>query len=308
MILIISDSRDLSTTHVIEWLNILGKKHIRINYEEKIEVRFLGLDIEFKGLDFIFNLSEIESVWYRRGYLNINFKKIGIQEIDNFLNEENNDLVEYIYQKLFEKKHLNTIINYSINKLIVTDLAYKVGLLTPSSYLFSNKKELYDFIEHSGSDYITKSICGDPSISMENAVILSYTSKVNQQKRDSSNDIFPSLIQSHISKKYELRIFYFKGEFYTMAIFSQSDEKTKDDFRDYNFEKPNRRVSFKLPMEIAKRISALMKKLNLDTGSIDMIVTPKNEFVFLEVNPVGQFGMTSFPCNYNIEKAIAEYL
>jgi D-alanine-D-alanine ligase-like ATP-grasp enzyme len=51
-----------------------------------------------------------------------------------------------------------------------------------------------------------------------------------------------------------------------------------------------------------------MNKLDLNCGSIDMIVTPKNEYVFLEVNPVGQFGMVSYPCNYNLEKKIAEYL
>ena len=30
--------------------------------------------------------------------------------------------------------------------------------------------------------------------------------------------------------------------------------------------------------------------------------------VFLEVNPVGQFGMVSLPCNYQLEKRIAQYL
>ena len=51
-----------------------------------------------------------------------------------------------------------------------------------------------------------------------------------------------------------------------------------------------------------------MDLLNLDCGSIDMILTPKNEYVFLEVNPIGQFGMTSYPCNFQLEKRIAEIL
>ncbi len=51
-----------------------------------------------------------------------------------------------------------------------------------------------------------------------------------------------------------------------------------------------------------------MDKLDLNCGSIDMIVNTKNEFIFLEVNPVGQFGMVSEPCNYFLEKKVAEFL
>lgn len=51
-----------------------------------------------------------------------------------------------------------------------------------------------------------------------------------------------------------------------------------------------------------------MKKMNLDTGSIDMIVTPELEYVFLEVNPVGQYDMVSVPCNYHLHSKIAKIL
>jgi D-alanine-D-alanine ligase-like ATP-grasp enzyme len=49
-----------------------------------------------------------------------------------------------------------------------------------------------------------------------------------------------------------------------------------------------------------------MKDLDLESGSIDMVFTQDGEFVFLEVNPIGQFGMTSYPCNYFLEKIIAK--
>lgn len=39
-----------------------------------------------------------------------------------------------------------------------------------------------------------------------------------------------------------------------------------------------------------------------------MVFTKKEEYIFLEVNPVGQFNMTSVPCNYNLEKIIAQKL
>jgi D-alanine-D-alanine ligase-like ATP-grasp enzyme len=51
-----------------------------------------------------------------------------------------------------------------------------------------------------------------------------------------------------------------------------------------------------------------MAELNLDTGSIDMILDRKNEYVFLEVNPTGQFGWLSKSCNYYIEKEVAKHM
>ena len=51
-----------------------------------------------------------------------------------------------------------------------------------------------------------------------------------------------------------------------------------------------------------------MNKLDLISGSLDFILDIEGDFVFLEVNPVGQFGMVDFPCNYGLHRKIAEYL
>lgn len=137
--------------------------------------------------------------------------------------------------------------------------------------------------------------------------MFNYTQKINLEKIE-TNSFAVSLVQNYIEKKYELRVFYFEKLFYTMAIFSQNDSKTSVDFRNYNKEKPNRTVPYKLPYEVEQKLINLMDKLDLNCGSIDMIVEKNNEYVFLEVNPIGQFGMISSPCNYNLERIIAKYL
>ena len=48
--------------------------------------------------------------------------------------------------------------------------------------------------------------------------------------------------------------------------------------------------------------------MGINTGSIDLIYSLSNEYVFLEVNPQGQFDWLSKNCNYYIEKDIAELL
>ena len=51
----------------------------------------------------------------------------------------------------------------------------------------------------------------------------------------------------------------------------------------------------------------LLKLLDLETASVDLIYNGK-EFVFLEVNPVGQFDYVSVHGNYLIEEYIAKEL
>jgi hypothetical protein len=46
----------------------------------------------------------------------------------------------------------------------------------------------------------------------------------------------------------------------------------------------------------------------MNTGSIDLILTPNGEYFFLEINPMGQYDWLSKNCNYYIEKDIAEML
>jgi ATP-GRASP peptide maturase of grasp-with-spasm system len=308
MILILSEKEDFSTTQIIEWLNYIKKKWIRINKDDLIEVKCIGNDLSFKIDDEVkFHLSEIKSVWYRRGALNFKRDLTNIKEIDDYINQEFTTLKQYIYYRLSKIHHLDTINNSYVNKLVVNSIADEIGIKTPRSFIFSEKENLFKKINNSKKNYITKSMYGDPLIDLGNISIKNYTSKVELDSIITLSFV-PSLVQQYIEKKYELRIYYFKGEFFSMAIFSQNDSQTMTDFRKYNDEKPNRRVPFKLPLEISKKINTLMIKLGYETGSIDMIVTPNNEYIFLEVNPVGQFSMTSFPCNYNIEKKIAKYL
>ena len=80
------------------------------------------------------------------------------------------------------------------------------------------------------------------------------------------------------------------------------------DYRNYNYTKPNRQVVFKLPIDLERKIFKLLKELKLTSGSIDFIYSKSNNFIFLEVNPIGQFGLVSSVGNFYCEREIALYL
>lgn len=308
MILIISINNDYSTTTVIEWLNFFNKKWFRVNDDDIIHVNFLGSDIEFQVNNFKFKLNDIKSCWYRRGFLNLKFSiNNKIKQFHDFNVTEATKIEQYIYYKLSILKKINYYSNTEINKLIVSDVARSLQIKTPNDFLVNSKKEFKKLIINDKQQFVTKSICGNPVHRFNTFTLFNYTQKVEFEKIE-TNDFALSLVQNYVEKKYELRVFYLEKSFYTMAIFSQNDAKSIVDFRNYNKEKPNRTVPYKLPFTIQQKLIRLMDKLDLNCGSIDMIVDKNNDYVFLEVNPIGQFGMVSAPCNFNLESIIAKYL
>ena len=69
-----------------------------------------------------------------------------------------------------------------------------------------------------------------------------------------------------------------------------------------------REIPYDLPDELDVRIKLFMNRIGLECGSLDFVLTTNDDYYFLEVNPVGQFGWVSEICNYNLYSVVAEYL
>ncbi|SCF90374.1 MULTISPECIES: hypothetical protein [unclassified Streptomyces] len=52
----------------------------------------------------------------------------------------------------------------------------------------------------------------------------------------------------------------------------------------------------------------MLNRLGLPYGAFDFVVTPEDEWVFLEVNPSGQYGFIEVATGLSITAAIADYL
>ncbi|HEY0740629.1 MAG TPA: grasp-with-spasm system ATP-grasp peptide maturase [Chryseosolibacter sp.] len=230
------------------------------------------------------------------------------KSINKFLTVENEFLRKHLYSILLRSSALGNFLNTDVNKIDVLLAAKEVGILIPPTLITARKSELISFVDEN-REIITKPISGAASFLENNVSMSSYTEVVPEQLINSLPDQFPvGLFQKKLEKKYEVRVFYLNGRFYSMAIFSQLDEQTQIDFRRYNYARPNRTVPYKLNSELCEKLHLLMMQLKLNTGSFDLVVDVEDTIYFLEVNPVGQFGMVSYPCNYNLEREIALFL
>lgn len=318
MLMIISSRFDHSTCLVIEWLVQKKVPFKRWNGEDActsatIQMSENGaLNIELENnCSGNFSFGEFTKYWYRRGEFQTfrpvmkNLKK----QVAKILNQEWDRISGFLYLFIQEKPHLGEItIEKNHSKLMSLIWAARCGLMLPNTLITTEKEEI---LKHRAAFpvQITKAIFNLFSISSKNGMGTVGTEVIELGHLDQLNSkFFPTLIQENIDKAFELRIFFLKHDFYPMAIFSQSDKQTEVDFRNYNTERPNRCVPFVLPPDIKCKLIRYVDTMNLDTGSIDLIVTKNGEYVFLEVNHIGQFGWLSSNCNYYIEEKIAEYL
>lgn len=326
MILIFSEENDESTNNVIDWLNHYNYPFIRVN--ENCTIQIDQILIRDKVFDFQLKISspyypkpitiqktEIDYYWYRRGAFILQAPMI--METKDIVNEYINSLNKYLWNEnlkindFFHKyfndiPHIGSYIeNKEINKIFNLYKAQKEGLKVPESLIIKDKSFLTKFLQKK-KKCVLKGIDRNGINLSKNINVGNFTKILNLDSiHDIPENFNYSLVQEYIDKKMDIRIFYINKRIISTAIFSQNDPKTTIDFRDYNEEKPNRIVPFKIPNRIEEKISSLMENLNYNSGSIDFVLDQKDQLFFLEINPVGQYGFISEKINVSIDQCIA---
>lgn len=310
MILILSANDDELTRRVLPFIRL---PFVIIYSEDEI----IGINFEFNhgtnSVNLIFknqtvNLSKINFVWHRGGYLNF----APFLLVDNIIKQsvylEIESLKNYIYKLLENKKYLSLPRHEFLNnKIINLTIAEKNGLRVPPYIITTNKNDLYKFFNKNQNRIITKGIYSLFELKNENITLNIGTKRVCQEHFKIIPEFFtPSFYQKEIEKKYEIRSFFFVNKLYSIALFSQENSETTLDFR--NYEVFTRIEACQLNKNLVRKICNFMNELDLKIGVIDFIVSTDNKYYFLEVNPCGQAIRISVEGNYDIEMLIANYL
>ncbi|WP_428228619.1 grasp-with-spasm system ATP-grasp peptide maturase [Flavobacterium sp.] len=326
MILIFTIQYDFSSTSIVQLLTLMGHSVVRINADDSVhKFERIGSDgsIYFKNTitNESINLSKVTACWWRRTGISQNHFFSGEKEFNinqselTFLKEKKIDyffdefmsLKEYIFNSLYRTTEINLGKPlFNLNRLLVLDVARRNNLKVPDYEVIINGEQLLATKQSLGRS-VTKAISNGVQWESENCRFYTYTELIEDDfyERSVNTNFFPSLVTGLIEKELEIRTFYIDGSFFSMAIFSQSDKKTSIDFRKYT---NNRNEPYKLPFDVEEKLKNIFTDLELNCGSADLILDKNGEYIFLEINPVGQYAMTSLPCNYNLDKKIANYL
>ncbi|MGI8837488.1 MAG: hypothetical protein ACR2H4_12750 [Pyrinomonadaceae bacterium] len=136
-----------------------------------------------------------------------------------------------------------------------------------------------------------------------------FTSPVAEEhlRDDEGIQLAPVIYQGLIQKACDIRVTIVGKRVFSAAIDSQSIPSADIDWRQSDTEDLPHSVH-QLPPSIKAQCLAYMDELGLSFGALDLVLTPQNEYVFLEINSAGQWVWLEDKLDLPISKTIAEWL
>lgn len=194
-------------------------------------------------------------------------------------------------------------------------LAREVGLTVPRTAITNDPDAVRALAARCPTGLVTKMMHGFTVPSPEGTPASLFTSPLTPDDLAALADdrhgglaLCPMTFQENIPKARELRVTLVGDKIWTAAIDSQSNADARIDWRRQGAAMVAQWQPATLPPPIEARIRALMTRLGLCYGAIDLIETPDGDHVFLEVNPGGEYFWLEDHCGFPISDAIAERL
>lgn len=118
------------------------------------------------------------------------------------------------------------------------------------------------------------------------------------------------MFQEYIDKAYEIRLTVIGNTYFPVVINSQEMDTTKVDWRGEAGEHSVLPYGDYIPVpdDVVKKTQALLSELRAVYAAVDFIVTPDGDWLFLEVNPSGQFMWMKYDLDIPLHEHMAELL
>ncbi|MBE9197603.1 MULTISPECIES: MvdC family ATP-grasp ribosomal peptide maturase [unclassified Nodularia (in: cyanobacteria)] len=259
--------------------------------------------------DIAFNTEEVQAVWMRRLWQPHLSEELAPQ-YRAACARESLAVLDGFWDSLRHAHWVDDLqkINAAENKLYQLRVAAEVGLVIPQTLVTNNPKEAREFFQQVKGKMITK-LLKPLSYGMEGSSFFMYTSTVKEEDLLDAETLryCPMVFQAQIPKQQELRAVYVNGNLFVGALDASSYAASAQDWR----HAPQGACvwqPYELPEPMIRRLDQFMARLGLTFGALDLIVTPSGEYVFLEINPTGEWGMLERDLNYPISQAIADAL
>lgn len=300
-ILIITHREDYTSDFVINKLNQRNIRYKRFNCEDIVNNNY-KIDNNFK-LEFD-GETNFGSVWFRRTKLP-NIDNQNLEERFYLLNEYES-LLKNLFCTIDAKWLSNPFSIYQAeNKLFQLKVATSLGFKIPNTLVTNSKEDLKKFYFGNSKGIIIKPL-SQSRIYNDNETEFIFTNVLKEKHIEELDkyDLTPCIFQEEIEKSIELRVTVVGENIFTAGINSQIFEATKTDWR-------KEKLEFyieEIPNEIKEKCLSLVKKLNLKFGAIDLIKDKKGNYIFLEINPNGQWAWIESETGLKISDSIINEL
>jgi len=162
------------------------------------------------------------------------------------------------------------------------------GLTIPVTLVSNDPKDIYDFYKLHNERIIYKPLT--PAAFLEGGEVLATFVELIEPAFFDEPDVIaltPGIFQRYVEKAYELRVNFFGTNIVAIKINNQHDPDTAVDWRQH-VEK-TRLETYDLPAKLEYQLKDFMARMGLVFGAIDILVDVDGNYIFLEVNEMGQF-------------------
>ncbi|WP_084463627.1 MvdC/MvdD family ATP grasp protein [Microtetraspora fusca] len=189
-------------------------------------------------------------------------------------------------------------------------LAAELGFEIPETLIATQADALWDFHNRHDGHIVTKPL-GLPWVENLEAghTVIRKCDLVSARDTAYAEALrfCPVIAQAYVPKRLELRVTVVGRRVFAAEIHSQNSNRSSVDWRRYDFGATPYAVH-RLPEEIADLCLAMTDRLGLVFGAFDLVLTPDGRYVFLEINPNGQWLWIEERTGLPISEALCDLL
>jgi len=315
-ILILTEEGDVHADYVIKSIQHLGGECIRFHTDTLIGNTRYSYSFSRSGLydrmtiidsDRSFSWNEIKAVYYRRPRKPLAPSIIKDDGTRDYVQTEADSLLQGIYQNMLKGKlWINdpTSNRTAGNKLGQLRTAFYIGLQIPDTIVTNQPEAAYQFFLECDKGLICKSMKQELAISNDRSVFI-FTHAI---PRTATLDTFEevrfgsSILQRRVRKVSDLRVTLVGQQCFAVEV-----ENDMVDWRSADPYSLHHKI-IDLPSALERKLFELQNSYGLVSSQIDLLRTPNDEYVFLEINPNGQWLWIQLLTGMPIAEAIANIL
>ncbi|MBW4561628.1 MAG: MvdD family ATP-grasp ribosomal peptide maturase [Mojavia pulchra JT2-VF2] len=257
------------------------------------------------------DLSEVGAVWYRRISIGSKIPNTMDKQLRQASIQESRVTVQGMISSI-RGFHLDPQPNIrrAENKQLQLQVARKLGLDTPRTLTTNNPQAVKQFAQECEQGMITKMLSSFAIYDQQGREKVVFSNPVSSEDLDNLDGLrfCPMTFQEQVPKALELRTTIVGKRVFTAAVDSQALDQARYDWRKQGIALIDAWQAYNLPQDVEEKLLKLMAHFSLNYGAIDIILTPDNRYVFLEVNPVGEFFWLERCPGLQISQAIAQVL
>lgn len=193
------------------------------------------------------------------------------------------------------------------NKFLNLSIASNLGWLVPETLVTNALEDATEFINRFGSQGTIYKVLSYYFDTNGQTIFTSEIGVSDILSHPHNLRMAPVQLQEKIHKKYELRVTVVGEEVFAAKISSQASSHASLDWR-RDQEDCSLYEAVKLPSEWIRSILELHEAFGLYYGAYDFICNDRDQLVFLEVNPGGQYLWVEMHTGLPISRAVAEAL